>query len=222
MFESIKFNMMNLILLSNETSFTDKQAHNVNDMTNIGDRQSVGGGEILNFIGNEAEVAWKYMNKELINHFENFTLYKIGLCILIVILAVLIALKILGIRSIGKDEGVRAELDNIKTLRRTEASILAKQRRLIKLKSIMRAFGLEPNNTAVEYMNYNLKRAGILAPSGDRTLDAYEFNAYVKTGTILTAVVCIFIMIFNNLAMGLILLSISLILWSILPNTIGH
>lgn len=220
MFESIKFNMMNLILLSNETSFTDKQAHNVNDMTNIGDRQSVGGGEILNFIGNEAEVAWKYMNKELINHFENFTLYKIGLCVLITILAVLIALKILGIRSIGKDEGVRAELDNIKTLRRTEASILAKQRRLIKLKSIMRAFGLEPNNTAVEYMNYNLKRAGILAPSGDRTLDAYEFNAYVKTGTILTAVVCIFIMIFNNLAMGLILLCISLILWGILPNTI--
>lgn len=219
MFETLKFNMMNLVLLSNEASFTDNQKYNVHDMTNIGDRQSVGGGEILNYVGNEAEVIWKYMNKAMIDHFENFTLYKIILCLLIILIAVMIAVRILGIRSIGKDEGVRAELDNVKTLRRTEANILAKQRRLIRLKSIMKAFGLEPNATAVDYMNYNLKRAGILNPSGDRALDAYEFNAYVKTGTLITAAICILIMIFSNLAMGAILLSISLLLWGMLPNT---
>ena len=219
MFETLKFNMMNLVLLSNEASFTDNQKYNVHDMTNIGDRQSVGGGEILNYVGNEAEVVWKYMNKAMIDHFENFTLYKIILCLLIILIAVMIAVRILGIRSIGKDEGVRAELDNVKTLRRTEANILAKQRRLIRLKSIMKAFGLEPNATAVDYMNYNLKRAGILNPSGDRALDAYEFNAYVKTGTLITAAICILIMIFSNLAMGVILLSISLLLWGMLPNT---
>lgn len=210
-------NRMNLVLLSNQ--FTD-QKNTVGEMVDTGGRETVGGGEVLGFIGNEAEVAWKYMNAELINHFENYTLYKVLLCALIIIIAVIIALKILGIRTVGQDAGVRAEVENIKSLKRTEASILAKQKRLLKLKSIMRSFGLEPNQTYVDYMNYNLKRACILAPSGDRTLDAYEYNAYVKTGTFITAFVCVLIMLFNNAAIGLILLCLSLIMWSVLPNTI--
>lgn len=208
---------MNLVLLSNQ--FTD-QKNTVGEIVDIGDRTSIGGGEVLDFIGNKAEVAWKYMNAELINHFEHYSLYKVGLCALIILIAVLIALRILGIRTIGQDAGVRAEVENIKSLRRTEANILAKQKRLLKLKSLMRAFGLEPNQTFVDYMNYNLKRACILAPSGDRALDAYEYNAYVKTGTFLTAIICILVMFFNNLALGLILLCLSLIMWSVLPNMI--
>lgn len=190
----------------------------VSDLVDTGGRDTVGGGEVLDYLGESASTAFQYMNNELINHFKNFTLYKLLICALILIIFAILAMKLLGIRTLKMDTGIKAEIDNIKSLKRTEAQVIGKQRRLQKLQKIVRQFGLEPNQTYVDYMNYNLKRAGYMAPSGDRTLDAYEFNAYVKAGTVLTALICIGVMLFMNMSLGFILLVVSFILWNTLPT----
>lgn len=205
--------MSNLILLSNQSQSSD--AYMITGQEGV----SIGGGEVLDKLGGTQET-WNYMDGELINHFNNFTYYKVGLCVLILLIFAIIALKILGIRTVTKDAAVRAELGNVRQLRRTEAALLAKQRRLQKFKTFIRSIGLEPSQVQVDYMNYNLRRADIMAPGGDRALDAYEFNAYVKIGAMLTALICIGVMFLVNLSVGFIILCLSLLGWNIIPNMV--
>lgn len=199
--------------------FASSNTDTVSDINQISGKTTVGGGEALDFFSkftNETE--WTYMDGELIQHFKNLGLYKLLIVALILTICIILMLKLLGIRTITQDAGVRAEIDNVKTLRKTEKSIIARQKSLNRLKGIVAALGLNPGQVYADYMNYNLKRAGIMAPAGDRALDAFEFNALVKVGIACTTVVCLFVMLFLNLTLGFLLLLLALILWNTIPN----
>lgn len=199
--------------------FASSNTDTVSDINQISGKTTVGGGEALDFFSkftNETE--WTYMDGELIKHFQNLGLYKLLIVALILTICIILMLKLLGIRTITQDAGVRAEIDNVKTLRKTEKSIIARQKSLNRLKGIVAALGLNPGQVYADYMNYNLKRAGIMAPAGDRALDAFEFNALVKAGIACTTVVCLFVMLFFNLTLGFLLLLLALVMWNTIPN----
>lgn len=199
--------------------FASSNTDTVSDINQISGKTTVGGGEALDFFSkftNETE--WTYMDGELIKHFQNLGLYKLLIVALILTICIILMLKLLGIRTITQDAGVRAEIDNVKTLRKTEKSIIARQKSLNRLKGIVAALGLNPGQVYADYMNYNLKRAGIMAPAGDRALDAFEFNALVKAGIACTTVVCLFVMLFLNLTLGFLLLLLALVMWNTIPN----
>lgn len=199
--------------------FASSNTDTVSDINQISGKTTVGGGEALDFFSkftNETE--WTYMDGELIKHFQNLGLYKLLIVALILTICIILMLKLLGIRTITQDAGVRAEIDNVKTLRKTEKSIIARQKSLNRLKGIVAALGLNPGQVYADYMNYNLKRAGIMAPAGDRVLDAFEFNALVKAGIACTTVVCLFVMLFLNLTLGFLLLLLALVMWNTIPN----
>lgn len=199
--------------------FASSNTDTVSDINQISGKTTVGGGEALDFFSKfTSETEWTYMDGELIQHFQNLGLYKLLIVALILTICVILMLKLLGIRTITQDAGVRAEIDNVKTLRKTEKSIIARQKSLNRLKGIVAALGLNPGQVYVDYMNYNLKRAGIMAPAGDRALDAFEFNALVKTGIAATTVVCLFVMLFLNLTLGFLLLLLALVMWNTIPN----
>lgn len=199
--------------------FASSNTDTVSDINQISGKTTVGGGEALDFFSKfTSETEWTYMDGELIQHFQNLGLYKLLIVALILTICVILMLKLLGIRTITQDAGVRAEIDNVKTLRKTEKSIIARQKSLNRLKGIVAALGLNPGQVYVDYMNYNLKRAGIMAPAGDRALDAFEFNALVKAGIASTTVVCLFVMLFLNLTLGFLLLLLALVLWNTIPN----
>lgn len=199
--------------------FASSNTDTVSDINQISGKTTVGGGEALDFFSkftNETE--WTYMDGELIKHFQNLGLYKLLIVALILTICIILMLKLLGIRTITQDAGVRAEIDNVKTLRKTEKRIIARQKSLNRLKGIVAALGLNPGQVYADYMNYNLKRAGIMAPAGDRVLDAFEFNALVKAGIACTTVVCLFVMLFLNLTLGFLLLLLALVMWNTIPN----
>ena len=199
--------------------FASSNTDTVSDINQISGKTTVGGVEALDFFSkftNETE--WTYMDGELIKHFQNLGLYKLLIVALILTICIILMLKLLGIRTITQDAGVRAEIDNVKTLRKTEKSIIARQKSLNRLKGIVAALGLNPGQVYADYMNYNLKRAGIMAPAGDRALDAFEFNALVKAGIACTTVVCLFVMLFLNLTLGFLLLLLALVMWNTIPN----
>ena len=199
--------------------FASSNTDTVSDINQISGKTTVGGGEALDFFSKfTSETEWTYMDGELIQHFQNLGLYKLLIVALILTICIILMLKLLGIRTITQDAGVRAEIDNVKTLRKTEKSIIARQKSLNRLKGIVAALGLNPGQVYVDYMNYNLKRAGIMAPAGDRALDAFEFNALVKAGIACTTVVCLFVMLFLNLTLGFLLLLLVLVLWNTIPN----
>ena len=199
--------------------FASSNTDTVSDINQISGKTTVGGGEALDFFSKfTSETEWTYMDGELIQHFQNLGLYKLLIVALILTICIILMLKLLGIRTITQDAGVRAEIDNVKTLRKTEKSIIARQKSLNRLKGIVAALGLNPGQVYADYMNYNLKRAGIMAPAGDRALDAFEFNALVKAGIACTTVVCLFVMLFLNLTLGFLLLLLALVLWNTIPN----
>lgn len=199
--------------------FASSNTDTVSDINQISGKTTVGGGEALDFFSKfTSETEWTYMDGELIQHFQNLGLYKLLIVALILTICIILMLKLLGIRTITQDAGVRAEIDNVKTLRKTEKSIIARQKSLNRLKGIVAALGLNPGQVYADYMNYNLKRAGIMAPAGDRALDAFEFNALVKAGIACTTVVCLFVMLFLNLTLGFLLLLLALVMWNTIPN----
>lgn len=199
--------------------FASSNTDTVSDINQISGKTTVGGGEALDFFSKfTSETEWTYMDGELIQHFQNLGLYKLLIVALILTICIILMLKLLGIRTITQDAGVRAEIDNVKTLRKTEKSIIARQKSLNRLKGIVAALGLNPGQVYADYMNYNLKRAGIMAPAGDRALDAFEFNALVKTGIACTTVVCLLVMLFLNLTLGFLLLLLALVMWNTIPN----
>jgi hypothetical protein len=179
----------------------------------------IGGGEILNFFG-QNEQEWTRMNGELIGNLQRLGLYKFIIVLLILIIFCLVAMKLLGIRTVVKDAAVRAELDNVKTLKKTEKNIVNQQKQLNKLKNLIHSFGLSPGDAYVDYMNYNLRRAGVMAPGGDRPLDAFEFNALIKTGLFVTEAVLLFVTLFINAPIGAVLMLITAVCWSTFPTVV--
>lgn len=177
----------------------------------------IGGGEVLNYFG-QSEQEWTHMNGELIGNLQRLGLYKFLIILLILIIFCIVAMKLLGIRTVVKDAAVRAELDNVKTLKKTEKSIVNQQRQLNKLKNLVHSVGLSPGDAYVDYMNYNLRRAGILAPGGDRALDACEFNALIKSGLFVTEAVFLFITLFVSAPIGAVLMLIDAVSWSTFPT----
>ena len=188
-------------------------------IANTGDRKSVGGGDILDFFSNKGNSNLQYMDNDLLNNFANIGLYKIILIILILVIFAILVLKLFGIRSVTKDAGIQAEIDNVKTLRKTEKKIVRNQKILLRIKNIVAAFGLQPDQVYVDYMNYNLKRAAIMNPSGDRAMDAYEFNACIVVGEVLVSILCILLMLIWSMPLGFMMLAINLLCWNVFPKT---
>lgn len=180
---------------------------------------TVGGGEILHAF-DSAPDDWKYMDYNLMQQFKNLGIMKLVICALLLLIAILILMRILGIRSITRDAGISAELENIRSLKRKETRIVRRQSLTRKLKSLVHALGLDPDPVYVEYMNYNLKRAGILDATKERPLDAFEYNAYKKAGIALTTSASIIIMFLFNATIGFILLCLSLLCWAVIPDMI--
>ena len=186
-------------------------------MPSLQEGQTAGGGEIL-LVG-DREDAWKFYNKQLIYILQYYSWMKLGICILIVLIAIIIFLKLIGITSVNQNRSIRAELDNVHNIRKNELKIIRKQYIYSKLKDLSHKFGLDPDYNYINYMNYNLKRAGIRDATGDGYLDALTYNALIKAGTISTSLLCV-LYILKSPAIGTILLVVTLIGWSIIPNSV--
>lgn len=200
------------ILLSNAPDVTGR----VNTVTDTGGREYVGGGDILQYLFGE-KWDWRNMNGELIDHLRKLGLYKVLLCLLIIGIAIAIALKVLGIKSVRQGKGIRAEVDNIQTIRNRDKRILRYNRTISHITLLIKSLGFGISEVQKEYLDYNIKRAGILAPGGMRAMTSDEYNALIKIGSFLTALGCLVVMFFINTSFGGVLLILSIAMWSILP-----
>lgn len=201
-----------IILASGDVDVTGQ----VSKVTNTGGREYVGGGDILQYLFSE-KWDWRLMNGPLIDFLRKLGLYKVLLCLLIITIAIIIALKVLGIKSVRQSKGIKAEVNNIETIRRRDKKILKYNRLINHLTILIKSLGFGVSEVQREYLDYNIKRAGILAPGGMRTMTSEEYNALIKVGSFLTALGCLVVMIFVNTSLGAILLILSLTLWMILP-----
>lgn len=188
----------------------------VGKVVDTGGREYVGGGDVLQYMFGD-DWKWRLMNTELMDNLRRLGLYKVLLCVLIIGIAVVIALKLFGITSIKQSKGIQAEVSNIGRIRKRDKKILRYSKIMHHITILIRSLGFGVGEIQKEYLDYNIKRAGLLAPGGIRPMTSEEYNAMLKIGSFITALICGVVMIFINTSLGAVLLVVSIAAWAIIP-----
>lgn len=172
-----------------ETEAQVKDSIAIREVVNTGGRATVGGGEVLYFLDNSDKQKWYFMNEDLMNQIHMIPFMRVVICFLIISIFFLLILNVMGFGNGVVYGGLEAEINNINQLRKRDAKILKRTKSLSELTNIVEGIGLGVDPTKVAYLEYNLKRAGIKHPNGQRTLSPSEYNAILKKWQLLFAVV---------------------------------
>lgn len=199
------------------TNPADKVA--IQDVVNTNGRDTVGGGEILDFFNSSARQAWETLNSALINQIYLLPIIKIGICVLLLIILILIVFRILGLGNGLVYSGVDAEISNINNLRKRDAYIIKRNKQLAWITKLIESSGLGVDRSRLSYLEYNLKRAGVKNPGGQRVLTPQEYNAIIKGLMLLFCSIGILLCLVNvTLGLSLVILSIAVL--SFVPDTL--
>lgn len=191
----------------------------IQDVVNTNGRDTVGGGEILDFFNNSARQTWETLNGDLINQIGALPLIKIGICILLLLILILIVFRILGLGNGLVYSGVDAEIANINNLRKLDAYIIKRNKQLSFITKFIENLGLGVDRSRISYLEYNLKRAGLKNPGGQRVLTPQEYNAIIKS--LILVFVCFGLLIsLFNMTIGIIVIILGVSFMSFVPDTI--
>lgn len=116
-----------------------------------------------------------------------------------------------------KRKGIKSSIDNILAMRKRDNYILRVNTTLNKITSVIENSVLRLNKNNKEYVEYNLRRAGIKVPGGHRYLSAEEFNALTKVVLMLLLVMSLVIGITVSIIAGVFIAIISIIVISSFP-----
>lgn len=189
----------------------------VKDVVNTGGRDTVGGGEVLKFIGRRAKETWYTMNESLINQINSIPMVKLFICILIIIILLLVIFNLLGLGNGITYSGVEAELANISRLKKRDAYIIKRNKQLAQLTALVESLGFGIDKSRTSFLEYNLRRAGIKNPGGQRNLTPQEYNAVIKGLMAVFIAIGLLLAIFN-FALGVTVALLGIGVLSIVPD----
>lgn len=211
------FNLFTMIAYANQS--TAEQQVNIQNVADTNGRDTVGGGEVLHYIGNSAEEAWYNMNEALMAQIESLPMVKIGICCILLFVLIIIIFKLLGLGQGATFSGVEAELANINRLKKHDELIITRNKQLNFLTEKIESLGLGIDKSRISYLEYNLKRAGVKNPGGQRILTPQEYNAIIK-GIMLAFVGTGVLLIPLNMMLALTVALLGIVSMSIIPDAL--
>lgn len=179
---------------------------------------TLGGGQILQ-VGSD-DWTYMYFNESAINNFKYFTTVKVAIILMIAITAILLILRILGIRSVFKGKAVSYEVEHINNLRTRDAFVLRTNKMIAWITNLTRKKGVSVDPEQRDYMRYNIERAGLKVPGGFRYYTPDEFNALTKLGFAFFLFIGVLILAFVNMFMGMFVILIASVVFNMLPMLI--
>jgi len=165
-------------------------------------------------------VSYKYLNEQAINEIRNLPYIKSLIIILIAVIFIMLLMRLIGLRSLFLDRGISAEIENINAIKKRDKRILRANNTLRKITKLVNSSGLNISASRREYIEYNLRRAGVKVPGGNRIMTPEEFNACCKVGTLSTQLIGLVVLMFVNLTFGILIIVGGTVLWYILPMMI--
>lgn len=182
---------------------------------------SLGGGEVLQYYGESPEVRdYKRMDNSLIGQFGSIQQVKIGIGALLIILCAGLILRIFKVRSLFRDKGIASELRNVHNIKDRDKQIVTANKMLSGITNKMVKTSLRNDKNKYDYMQYNLKRARVMAPGGYRVMTPDEFQACIRLLQYAFIVLSMVILIFMNMTLGAIILVLSFLACNIIPMRI--
>lgn len=177
-----------------------------------------GGGEILQFWGNNApyDKEAPFLDNDLISQFGMIPVVKFAIVALIFFLMIVAILKIFNIRSPFRGKGITRELDRMDKIRQRDLSILRANKAMEWVTNLVQKSPFSMNQRNKEYWQYNINRAGIKIPGGSRNMKAEELNSIIMFCAWCGIAVSIFVTVVINSFLGAVLI-VSII---IVANTV--
>lgn len=163
---------------------------------------TVGGGEILKYFSGNTSSGESNLNEFLILLYKSVPWLVVLICILLVSIAALLILRMHNIKSLKRGKGIEYEINNVKDLQSRDNYIIKSNKILSRLTKLVQSTPFKVSTTNREYINYNVKRAGLKVPGGFRELNAEEFNAIVKIVTFILIVIFLIIGMLINTFIG--------------------
>lgn len=187
--------------------------------TQAWDGSLAGGGEILQFWGNNYTYNKNspYLDNELISQFEMIGTVKFIIFALIIFAMILVVLKIFNIRSPFKGKGITKELDYMEKIRKRDESILRANHTIQNITKMVESTPFKLSKSKEEYWQYNLNRANVKIPGGSRIIKAKEFNAMINFAAFWGICMSIFVTVFINTFLGVVLILAVIICSSTMP-----
>lgn len=152
--------------------------------------------------------------------YGNVGVIKFGICFLLLIIAAIFILRLFNIKSLRSRKGVRTNIESIKTMYQRDRNIIAVNRLLKILSAVGKIKLISYDEITRDYMNYNLRRAGVRAPGGLKTITADEFRGAVVTSIMLLDILSIVLIPIIGISIAFIVIVGVTMLGSILPQTV--
>lgn len=178
---------------------------------------NVGGGEILQYVGQDYSSGPSYLDDGLIRQFMMLPGVKVLIMLLLLVIAFIVILKILEIKSPFRGKAIDNELDHLAKVRKRDDKILKANKWIGILTKIIEHSPLAMSKASLDYWAYNLERANIRIPGGSRVIKPQEFNALVKTVEILIMSIAVVVTVFINSVLGMLIIIATPILGSTMP-----
>lgn len=180
---------------------------------------TAGGGEILNYIGTGQEDD-PFINQDWVNKLNSVPYVKVGIAIMLLLLAVLIVARVFKVRNPRGKKTVNKELDHIEHVRRRDEQILKANRALKALTNVIEGSIFSMDKTNIDYWKYNLTRADIRIPGGSRIMKPEEFNAILRLCEIFICIAGIVVGLFTNLTVAILVCIMTFLLGGTVPFAI--
>ena len=141
---------------------------------------TLGGGEILKYIGNGQGRSIWYVDYGLEQQFIYMEYIKIAITAIILFILLLTILKAFNIKYLRRGKGIRLEIQNVNDIRNYDKRIMEQTYRIKRITEFWEKTPFRINRLKKEYLDYNLSRAGLFGPNG-RIMKAEEFNAIIQS-----------------------------------------
>lgn len=160
------------------------------------------------------------MNEGLIATLANINTIKVVIILLILLVAVIFILRQFNIKSLFSGKGITSNIENIMAMHQRDKNILLANRVLKLVSSVARIPIFRDDEVTREYMQYNIKRAGIKGPGGFKDLSADEFRGLTILGTAIVDLVFVLFTLFGMPAVTIIGIVAATFAGSTLPKMV--
>ena len=180
---------------------------------------TAGGGEILQYIGNNNGSS-SQMDEGVLKQFSMLPWVRLIVIALIIVAAFLIIIRMFKVKNPLRGKAITHELDNMDKIRKHDESIVRANRIISAITNLVERTPFALSKSYVEYWNYNLYRANIRIPGKARVMRATEFNALIKATEAFVVLLGLLVTVFFNGPLGLLLIISAIVMCNTFPMMI--
>lgn len=187
------------------------------DNTELTNNGTVGGGEVLQYVGQDGQEDAGLLNQKLIEEFLRLPYIRMIIIVLILLLAALLIMRIFKVRNPLGKRSINKEFDHMASVRKRDEQVLRANRMIRAVTNIVENSLFSMSTVGKDYWAYNLTRADIRIPGKSRIMKPEEFHAITVAVMVFISIISAIIGVLFSIPIGILLIIATLALGNTMP-----